>query len=60
VDSSADSHTEVAVDPLLVSRQKPTGVHAEVETRVDQELPFTKSVLNEDAACRLRAERYRL
>jgi hypothetical protein len=41
VDSSAVSRTEVVVDPLFASRNEPARVHAEVGTRVEQELPFT-------------------
>jgi hypothetical protein len=47
VDSSAVSRTEIIVDPSLASRNEPMGVHAEVGTHVDQELPFTNPVGDE-------------
>jgi hypothetical protein len=48
--------TQVVVGPFLASRNKPAGVHAEVGTRVDQELPFTGFIHNEEAACCCRAD----
>jgi hypothetical protein len=56
VDGSVIGSTEVVVDPFLASRNEPTGVHAEVGTLVDQELTFTRSIRNEEAACRCRAD----
>jgi hypothetical protein len=56
VDGSTVSSTEVVVGPFLASRNKPPGIHAEIGNRVDQELPFTRSVRNEEAACRCRAD----
>jgi hypothetical protein len=52
VDGSAVSNTEVVVGPFFASRNEPAGVHAEVGTPVDQELSFTGSIRNEEAACR--------
>jgi hypothetical protein len=51
VDGSAVGCTEVVVDPVPAPRNEPKGVHAEVGTRVDQELPFTTPVTDEEAAC---------
>jgi hypothetical protein len=42
---------QVVVGPFLASRNEPAGVHVEVGTHVDQELPFVRSVCNEEAAC---------
>jgi hypothetical protein len=43
---------EVIVHPLPVSRNEPAWIYTEVVARVDQELPFTLSVSNEEAARR--------
>jgi hypothetical protein len=51
VDGSAVSCTEVVVDPFLASWNELAGVHTEVGTRVDQELPFTTTLSDEEAAC---------
>jgi hypothetical protein len=51
VNGSAVSCTEVVADPFPASRNEPAGVHSEVGTRVDQEMPFSESVRNEEAAC---------
>jgi hypothetical protein len=56
VDGSAISSTEVVVGPFLASRNEPAEVHAEIGTRVDQELPFVRSIGNEEAAYRCRAD----
>jgi hypothetical protein len=56
VDGSAVGNTEVVVGPLFASRNEPTGVHPEVGTRVDQELPFTGPIRNEEATCFCRAD----
>jgi hypothetical protein len=56
VDGSAISITEVVVRPLPVSRNDHARIHAEVGTRVDQELPFAVSVSNEEAARRCGAD----
>jgi hypothetical protein len=50
VDGSTVSCTEVVVHPFPALRNEPAGVNAEVGTRVDQELPFTKSIHNEEAS----------
>jgi hypothetical protein len=52
VDGSAISSTEVVVYPLPASWNDPARIHAEVGDCVYQELPFTVSVSNEEAACR--------
>jgi hypothetical protein len=52
VDGSAISSTEVVVHPLPASRNQTERVHAEFRAHVDQELPFTVSVSNEEAARR--------
>jgi hypothetical protein len=39
-----------------MSQNEPAGVHAEVRTRVIQELLFTKSIRNEEAACHCSAD----
>jgi hypothetical protein len=44
VDGSAISSTEVEVDPFLASRNESAGIHAEVGTGVDQEVPFSGSI----------------
>jgi hypothetical protein len=56
VDGSAVSRTEVVVGAFPALRTESAGVDAEVGTCVDQELPFSRSVSNEDAACRCRAD----
>jgi hypothetical protein len=56
VDGSAVGCTQVVVDPFPASRNEPAGVHTEVGTRVHQKLPFSKSVHNEEAACRCSAD----
>jgi hypothetical protein len=56
VDGSAIISTEVVVGPFFASWNEPAGVHAEVGTRVDQELPFTGPIRNEEAACCCRAD----
>jgi hypothetical protein len=56
VDSSAVSFTEVIVDSFPASRNDPAGVNAEVGTLSDQELLFTNSIRNEEAACHCRAD----
>jgi hypothetical protein len=57
VDGSAISSTEVVTGPFFASRIEPGGgVHAEVGTGVDQELPFTGSIGNEEAALCCRAD----
>jgi hypothetical protein len=53
VDGSAISSSEVVVCQFLASWNEPAEVHAEVRTCIDQELPFTGSIHNEEAAgCR--------
>jgi hypothetical protein len=47
---------EVIVHPLPASRNKPAQIHAKVRAGVDQELPFTVSVSNEEAALRCGAD----
>jgi hypothetical protein len=47
---------EVVVHPLPVSRNEPAWIYAEVGARVDQELPCTVPVSNEEAACRCGAD----
>jgi hypothetical protein len=59
VDGSAVRCRKVVVDPFLASRNEPAGVHTEVGTRVNQELPFTKSVRNEEVVCRCSADMFR-
>jgi hypothetical protein len=44
------SRTEVVVDAFLASRNEPAGVHAEVRTRVYQELSFTEPIRDVEAA----------
>jgi hypothetical protein len=56
VDGSAISSTEVVVHPLSASRNEPARIHAEVGARVNQELPFTVAVSNEEAAHRCGAD----
>jgi hypothetical protein len=56
VDGSAVGCTQVVVDPFPASQNEPAGVYTEVGTRVDQELPFSNSVCNEEAACRCSAD----
>jgi hypothetical protein len=56
VDGGAISGAEVIVGPFLASRNKSAGVHAEVVTHVDQELPFASFVRDEKAVCRCRAD----
>jgi hypothetical protein len=49
---SAISSTEFEVDRFLASGNEPAGIQAEVRTGVDQKLPFTGFIRNEEAACR--------
>jgi hypothetical protein len=56
VDDSAISSREVVVRLPPASQNEPARIHAEVIVRVDQELPFTVSVSNEEAALRCRAD----
>jgi hypothetical protein len=56
VDGSAVSCTEVVVVLFPASWNDPAEVHAEVGAHVDQELLFTKSIRNEEAACRCSAD----
>jgi hypothetical protein len=51
VDGSDISSTEVVVHPLLASWNEPAQIHADVKAHVDQELPFTVSVSNEEVDC---------
>jgi hypothetical protein len=53
---SAVNCTEVVTDKVLASRNKPAGVHAEVRTRVDEELLFSNPVRDEEAACGCSAD----
>jgi hypothetical protein len=57
LDVSAIS-TEVVVHALPVSRNEPAWIYAEVGALVDQELPFTMSVNNEEAALRCGADTF--
>jgi hypothetical protein len=54
--SNYRSSTEVVVHPLPASRNEPAWIYAEVGARVDQELPFTVSVSNEEAVRRCGAD----
>ena len=56
MDGGAVSRTQVIVGTFLALRDVLAGVHAEVRTRVEQELPLADFVHYEDAACRLRAD----
>jgi hypothetical protein len=48
------NRTEVLVGAFPASPNECAGVDAEVGIRVDQELSFSSSVSNEEAACRCR------
>jgi hypothetical protein len=56
VDGSAVSSSDVAVGPFRASLNELDVIHEEVGTHVDQELPFARSLRNEEAACRCRAD----
>jgi hypothetical protein len=56
MDGSVVSRKEVVADPFFASRDEPAGVHAEVGTRVGQELPFTNPVGDEKVACGCNAD----
>jgi hypothetical protein len=56
VDGSAISSREVVVHGLPASRNEPARIHAEVGAHIHQELPFTVSVSNKEAACRCGAD----
>jgi hypothetical protein len=56
VDGSAISCTEVIVDPFPASQNEPAVVDAKVRTSINQELPLTKSIHNEEAACHYRGD----
>jgi hypothetical protein len=47
VEGNAVSCTEVVFDPFLALQNEPAGVHVEVGTRVELELPFTMPVSDE-------------